>query len=55
MRTPRYTDTHRYPNGYKKSAETNVQLTFRRVRAEQEKNLAEQAVKVKPIIKAKVA
>jgi len=40
----RYTDTTRYPNGYRKSAETNIQLTFRRVR-EKLKIEAEQAAR----------
>lgn len=34
MRTPRYTD-NRYLNGYRPAAQTNVALTFRRIRAEQ--------------------
>ena len=52
MRTPRFTDLTRYPNGYRKSTNTDVAATFRRVRAEQEKNLAEQAVKVQPLKRA---
>lgn len=41
MKTPRYTDD-RYPNGYRPAAQTNIALTFRRIRAEQ-KAAAERA------------
>jgi hypothetical protein len=34
MKTPRYTD-NRYPNGYRKSVNTSVAATFKRIRAEQ--------------------
>lgn len=37
MKTPRYADLHRYPNGYRKSAETDVKRTFTRIRATQAK------------------
>lgn len=49
MKTPRYTDNHRYPNGYRKAAETNVEATFKRARQEQARNQEEVAVKVQPI------
>ena len=49
MKTPRYTDNHRFPHGYKKAAETNVEATFKRVRAELQRNQEEAAVKVQPL------
>ena len=52
MKQPRYTDTHRYQNGYRKSTNTDVAATFRRVRAEQQKNAEEAKVKVQPLKKA---
>ena len=52
MKTPRYTDQHRYPNGYRRSAETNVEATFKRIRAEQSKNAKEVQAKVAPMRKA---
>lgn len=36
MKEPRYTDRHRYPNGWVKSTETDVRATFDRVRKQQE-------------------
>ena len=42
MKTPRFTDGHKYPNGYRKAAATDVRLTFRRER-ERLKAAAEQA------------
>lgn len=51
MKPPRYTDQHRYPHGYKKAAETNVELTFKRVRQEQAKNAEERQAKVAPLKK----
>lgn len=36
MKKINYTDTHRYRNGYKKSTDTNIGKTFRRVRSETE-------------------
>ena len=52
MRQPRYTDTARYPNGYRKSTNTDVAATFRRVRATHERIKTEQAVKVQPMKRA---
>jgi hypothetical protein len=49
MKTPKYTDLHRYPNGYRKSTETDVTGTFRRIRREQEQARKETEAKVKPI------
>ena len=44
MKAIRFTDTERQPKGgYKRAAETNVEATFKRVRAEQAKNQAEAA------------
>ena len=53
MKKPRYTDTHRYPNGYKKAAETNVKETFNRVRLERTRNEAEQEDKVRELKREK--
>ena len=44
MKTPRYTDGHKYPQGYRKAAATDVRLTFRRAR-ERLKAAAEQVAK----------
>ena len=44
MKAPRYTDTTKYPNGYRKSTNTDISVAFRRVRLEQSR-VAEQAVK----------
>ena len=42
MKTPRYTD-NRYPNGYRKSVNTSVAATFRRIRAEQKAKAEQEA------------
>lgn len=63
MKTPKFTDSHRFPiGGYRKAAATDVKSTFRRIRAEQrakeeqeKANQAEAVAKVKPLIKGKVA
>ena len=34
MKEPRYTDLHRYPNGYTPANQTNVKATFDRVEAQ---------------------
>ena len=52
MRTPKFTDLDRYQVPYKPSNKTDVAATFRRIRAEQAKNLAEQAVKVQTLKRA---
>ena len=52
MKTPRYTDSHKYPHGYRKSTNTDIEATFRRIKQENAKNLAEQAVKVQPLKRA---
>ena len=44
MKSPRYTDAHKYPTGYRKAASTDVRATFRRIR-ERLKAEAEQAAK----------
>lgn len=31
---PRYTDTHKYPHGYKPACDTNIGRTFERIRRE---------------------
>jgi hypothetical protein len=31
MKTPKFTDAHRYPHGYVKSEATDIRATFRRV------------------------
>ena len=35
MKSPRFTDSARYPHGYRTAAATNLRATFARVRAEQ--------------------
>jgi hypothetical protein len=49
MKTPRYTDLARYPNGWKKAVDTNVAETFEKVR----KQLAQTQTKVQPIRRTK--
>ncbi len=51
MKTPRYTD-NRYPHGYRKSTNTDVRATFRRVREEQKRIAEEQALKVSQLKRA---
>ena len=53
MKAPRYTDAHKYPNGYRKAAATDVRSTFRRER-ERIKAAAEQAAKDAQEVAAKV-
>ena len=60
MKTPRYTDADRWPNGYRRAAETDISKTFARVRAEQKrqaeqdaKNAAEAQEKMRPLKKAR--
>lgn len=47
MKTPRYTDSHKYPHGYVGSASTNVAATMKRKQreldAEAAKRTADQA------------
>ena len=59
MKQPRYTDSFRYANGYRKSTNTDVAATFRRVRLEQTKaaekaalDEAEAKAKTRPLRKA---
>ena len=52
MKTPRYTDMHRFPHGYRKSTSTDIEITFRRVKQEQAKNVAERERKVQPLKRA---
>jgi hypothetical protein len=37
MKKPRFTDSEKYPHGYRDSKSTDIQITFARVRAEQKK------------------
>lgn len=32
--TPRYTDKHKYPHGYRSACDTNIAKTFARIRQE---------------------
>lgn len=54
MKTPRYTDD-RYPNGYRKSVNTNLAATFKRIRAEQKEAAEKRDSKVQPIVRGKAA
>ena len=49
MKNPKYTDLHRYRHGYRKSTETDITGTFRRVLREREANKLEADIKVKAI------
>ncbi len=53
MKAPKFTDAHKYPNGYRKAASTDVRLTFRRER-ERLKAAAEQAARDQAEQEAKV-
>lgn len=52
MKIPRYTDIHKYANGYRKSTNTDIAATFRRIRAEQARNAEEAKLKVQPMKRA---
>ena len=54
MKPPKYTDSHKYPNGYRKAAETDISKTFARIKSQLKTNQEELSVKVKPLIRAKV-
>lgn len=45
-KTPKYTDGHRWPHGYRKAIDTSVAETFARVRAQQQANNREAEQKV---------
>ncbi|MDO8706724.1 MAG: hypothetical protein Q7J84_17480 [Sulfuricaulis sp.] len=45
----RFTDQDRYPQPYRKAAETDITIRFRRVRAEQAKIAEEQKTKVQAL------
>ena len=49
MGKPRFTDLRRYPHGYTPASETDVGKTFRRIRDQQSKNLAEAKAKTIPL------
>ncbi len=53
MRAPKFTDAHRYANGYRDSKRTDIRLTFRRER-ERLKAAAEQAERDRAEAEAKV-
>lgn len=46
---PKFTDGHRYPNGYKPAVDTNIKETFERIKRQRKQNAAEVAAKVEPI------
>jgi hypothetical protein len=52
VKTPRYTD-QRYPHGYRKSTNTDIKATFRRVRDQQKKNAEEAHDKVRELKKGR--
>lgn len=43
MRVPRFTDLHRYPQGYTPASATNIEATFRRARTEQKAKAEQEA------------
>lgn len=49
MKQPKFTDTHKFPVPYKPAAATNIEATFRRIRAQQAKDAAEREAKVSRI------
>ena len=55
MKTPRFTDAHKYPHGYRSSARTNIRATFIRARAALNKDAEERAQKVQPMRKKATA
>ena len=61
MKQPKYTDL-RYPNGYTPAAATDLEKTFRRIRAEQKaaaeleaRNKAEAEQKTRPMRRKEIA
>lgn len=51
MKTPRFTDLKRYPNGYRTAAGTNIRLTFMRAKAAMKAGAEERKAKVAPLAK----
>jgi hypothetical protein len=49
MTKPRYTDRHRYPNGYTPSDRTDIAKTWAKAREQLEKDKQERAEKVRTI------
>jgi len=49
MKTPRFTDSHRYPRGYVKSNATDISKTFARVKAEKKQIDEERKEKLRSI------
>lgn len=58
MMNVRYTDSHKYPHGYRTACDTDIASTFARIRLQQGQHAAGTRVKVealKPYIVAKAA
>ena len=53
MKTPRFTDLKRYPNGYRTAAGTNIRLTFMRARVALKADAEERKAKVEPMRRGK--
>jgi hypothetical protein len=49
MKTPKFTDNHRYPHGYIPWEATNIKKTFARIKAERKQIEQEQKEKVSPL------
>ena len=45
MKEPKYTDRHRYPNGYKPANQTNIRETFDRIERDQRERAEERLKK----------
>jgi hypothetical protein len=46
---PRYTDTHKYPHGYRPACDTNIGRTFERIVRERMADHAQTRQKIDPI------
>lgn len=43
MHKPKFTDAHKYPDGYRRAVDTDIQETFRRIRRRQQEQAAKKA------------
>ena len=51
--TPRYTDSHRYPHGYRAACDTNIAKTFERVRKRRaDSESKDKALPITPYLRA---
>lgn len=51
MKRPKFTDQARYPNGYRRAVDTDIQATFARIWRQQRENDREREQKVAALAK----